>query len=114
MGIEEIRAIKLGIKPVKEKYKVPKQSKKRKKENPIYSKMKKQLLNESDECQAKLKGCSRLATDVHHKQKSSPNNRIQKDNFLMVCRSCHNQLEALPVNGKENISRFQPTTNEVT
>ena len=45
-------------------------------------------------CQAKLKGCTKDATDCHHRiGKNSKEDWLNSENFMSLCRNCHNKIE---------------------
>lgn len=84
-------------KPKPEPKLIPKTSEKRKKTNAEYSKLKKQMMKESDKCEAKLAGCTRVAVDLHHKAGRGKDKTVNRANLLRVCRSCHAQIELKPL-----------------
>lgn len=51
-------------------------------------------------CQAKLVGCTRQATDVHHKA-GRGENHLKISTWLAVCRSCHSWIEVHATEAKE-------------
>jgi hypothetical protein len=51
-------------------------------------------------CQAKLVGCTKDATDVHHKSGRGENHNVIST-WLAVCRSCHSWIELNPTEAKE-------------
>jgi hypothetical protein len=51
-------------------------------------------------CQAKLQGCTKDSTDIHHKEgRGEEHNNLST--WLAVCRSCHTWIEMHPVEAKE-------------
>lgn len=60
------------------------------------------FMSEHPYCQAKVKGCQTLATDVHHiGYKVSREDYLNTGNFLAVCRSCHDWIHANDKEAKE-------------
>lgn len=51
-------------------------------------------------CQARLIGCTKDATDVHHKA-GRGENHLKISTWLAVCRSCHGWIEVNPTEAKE-------------
>lgn len=93
-----LHAAKYGKdKPKPEPKLIPKTSEKRKKTNAEYSKLKKQMMFESNKCEAGLAGCDKVAVDLHHKAKRTPKNICDRNNLLRVCRPCHQKIEANPL-----------------
>jgi len=65
-----------------------------------YSKKRAAFLIVHPYCQAKLQGCTKDSTEVHHKEGRGE----QHNNFstwLAVCRSCHQWIEMHPLEAKE-------------
>ena len=63
-------------------------SKKRKKDNEIYSRLRKDFLLRNLFCSAKLHGCTRYVDDIHHK-KGRGKYFLDTTTWIGVCRSCH-------------------------
>lgn len=83
-------AAKYGnVKPKSEPKPIPKVSQRKKKEEAEYLKLKKQMMKESDKCEAKLAGCTRVAVDLHHVAGRGKDKTVNRANLLRVCRSCH-------------------------
>jgi hypothetical protein len=76
-------------------------SKKRAAENRIYSKRRKKFLEDKDECEAKLEGCSWASTQVHHKKGRCGDNYLDVKTWLAVCHNCHTIIEKNPEFSKE-------------
>lgn len=85
------------VKPKPEPKPIPQKSEKRKKVDAEYSKLKKQMMSESNKCEAGLAGCDKIAVDLHHKAKRTPKNICDRNNLLRVCRPCHQKIEANPL-----------------
>lgn len=65
-----------------------------------YSKKRIAFLALNTKCEANLVGCTKTATDVHHKVGRGENhNNIST--WFAVCRSCHKWIEENPVEAKE-------------
>jgi hypothetical protein len=54
----------------------------------LYSKLRKEFLIKNPYCQAKLQGCSAIATDVHHK-KGRGSYYLDQNTWIGLCRACH-------------------------
>jgi hypothetical protein len=80
------------VRPEEKKvYRIPKQSKKRIKENQDY---KKDMAEDfKGGCRIKSPVCSRVATGYHHIQKTSPLNRNVKKNKIPACSECNLYVE---------------------
>lgn len=76
-------------------------SKKRERQYRDYSKVRKEFLLENPYCAARIPGCMIEATEVHHKKGKIEGLLVDTDNFLAVCRSCHNYIEGHPNEAKE-------------
>lgn len=72
----------------KKLYKIRPFSKKRQKLNREYSTLRKRFLEERPLCEAKLEGCTGVATDVHHVE-GRGNNLLNVEKMKAVCRNCH-------------------------
>lgn len=69
---------------------IPKESKKRAKENREYS-VKAKAFKDGKECALKLKGCTGKATEVHH-QKSGykrAESLLDESTWTALCHNCH-------------------------
>lgn len=90
-------------KPSAKAYKpIAPRSAKRAKQEREYLKLRTEFLNEHSLCQAKLPGiCTVHSTDVHHMKGRIGSLLTDVDNFLSVCRSCHNWIELHPIEAKE-------------
>ena len=74
----------------KPKYVIPKESKKRIKEKPIYRKIVKAKIEESDGlCVLKGPTCSIYAEGGDHLQNRSPDNYADPDNIVPSCNACN-------------------------
>ncbi len=80
---------------------IPKQSKKRRSQNVLYSKKRRIFMEQNKYCQANLSNCTILATDLHHKRGRIGKLLTDERYFLAVCRSCHNYIESHPIFAKE-------------
>lgn len=86
------KAERLALKPEKKRKSIPKESPKRKKERPIYTKLKNQHLAEHPECEARLPGCDGQSTECHHSAKRGAN-YLNTSTFQALCSSCHRITE---------------------
>lgn len=50
-------------------------------------------------CQARLSGCTTVATDIHHKA-GRGENHLKITTWMSVCRSCHSWIEVNPNEAK--------------
>lgn len=76
-------------------------SKKRSRENRSYSVLRKQFFKEGDLCEARLEGCTGLATDLHHPQGRIGKRLTDVKKCKKVCRNCHDKIHNDPVTAKE-------------
>jgi hypothetical protein len=76
-------------------------SKKREKENRKYSTLRKRFLEEGDECEAKLPGCTFFATELHHPAGRVGKNLLEVKKCKKVCRNCHQRIELRPNEAKQ-------------
>lgn len=65
-----------------------------------YSKKRAAFLIVHPICQARLVGCTKEATDIHHKA-GRGENHLKISTWLAVCRSCHTWIETNPAEAKE-------------
>ena len=73
--------------PSREINTIPKVSKSRKELDKEYLKLKKQMMAESNKCEAGLTGCTKVAEDLHHITKRNTKNMCDRNNLIRVCRS---------------------------
>lgn len=66
----------------------------------LYTKLRGVFLQKYPMCQASLPGCTKVSTDVHHKQGRGINHN-NVDTWLSVCRSCHTWIEENPIEAEE-------------
>lgn len=52
-------------------------------------------------CQAKLQGCTKGSTQIHHKKGRIGDLLTDTTHFLAVCHSCHHWIELHPLESKE-------------
>jgi len=65
-------------------------SAKRAKLNPIRASFRKRILEERMACEARIRGCTMMPTDVHEiKTRARGGSIIDEHNVLALCRSCH-------------------------
>ena len=76
-------------------------SKKRRVEMDEYSKKRDLFLIANPTCQAKLVGCTRIATDVHHMMGRVGDNYLNMSTWKALCRNCHRWVEENPEAAKE-------------
>lgn len=68
--------------------------------NDEYSRMRLLYLTANPFCKANLQGCTKVATDVHHKA-GRGENHLKMTTWVAVCRSCHRWIEENPKEAKE-------------
>lgn len=67
-------------------------SDKRKEENKTYKIVRKAYLVAHPFCEVKLKGCTKIATEIHHDEgRGIKLNDVST--FVAICRNCHNIVE---------------------
>lgn len=59
------------------------------------------FLKENPECFAKLKDCTKEATDIHHTSGKTGDLFLDYSTWIGVCRSCHTWIETHPKEAKE-------------
>ncbi len=108
------RAVMMGIKPPPEEKKAPvklaKKSAKRIQDDKAYQKIVKELMAKTDKCQVSSPVCVVKASGLHHLQKRSPNNLLDKKNLIRSCSPCNLYIEEHPDWSAEKgltISRFK-------
>lgn len=80
-------------------------SKKRARENKVYSTLRKQFLEEK-QCAARLEGCTGVATDVHHAEGRVGEKFLDVSTWKGLCRNCHQVVEKNPLRSKQlNLSK---------
>lgn len=52
-------------------------------------------------CQAKLEGCTKGSTQIHHQKGRIGDLLTDSTHFLAVCHNCHHWIELHPVEAKE-------------
>lgn len=88
----------------KPKFKVIKISRRTKqgaKDDRLYNELRKQFLEENPFCQCGQPGCTKIATQCHHRKGRGILLLVIKF-FLAVCDSCHKKIESSPEWAKEN------------
>lgn len=81
-------------------YVIPKQSKKRKSEDKVYLKKKKEYLTAHIRCE--VKGCNHVSEDLHHRRGRVGKLLYNEKYFLAVCRDHHRKIEMEPSWAIEN------------
>jgi len=92
----------------KQKKAIKQVSDKRKKENTLYSCLRKQFLTDNPLC----KVCGYKANEIHHKKGRENSLLIYVRYFLSVCRDCHTEIELNPLWAKENGYSINRTSND--
>jgi len=65
-----------------------------------YTKLRAEFLKDHPLCDAKLKHCTRIATDIHH-MKGRGKFLLNILTWLPVCRECHRYIEEHPYEAKQ-------------
>lgn len=79
-----------SVPKVKEKAKpIKKLSVKREKQNKEYLTLRKVYLENKPLCEVKLKGCTKVSTEIHHAEKRIGFRLTDVLNFVAICRNCH-------------------------
>lgn len=75
----------------KQKTRIKPVSKKRQDENKEYTKLRLKFLMTNINCQAKLIGCTKTATDIHHTFWGSDRSKyfLDTSTWKSICRNCH-------------------------
>lgn len=68
-------------------------SKKRTEENKEYLALRKVYLQNHPYCDVKLRGCTKLSTEIHHAKKRTGYRLTDVENFVAICRNCHTKVE---------------------
>ena len=74
-----------------------------------YKKVRTEFLTLHPNCQANLKDCSKVATQIHHQCGRIGKLLNNSAYFLAVCHNCHHWIELHPVEAKEkgfSLDRF--------
>lgn len=98
--------------PVEKKQPKPiaQKSEKRKVEDKEYKKMVKEMLDEDDRCEMKTPVCTGKAQGLHHTQKRSPNNLLNRKKCKRSCNACNLWVELNPLDAidlKLSVSKFK-------
>jgi 5-methylcytosine-specific restriction endonuclease McrA len=80
---------------------IPARSKKRIKEQRIYTMIVKRILAADPECKIRAPGCQYTATGMHHIVKRSPANWLDENNLIAACNSCQAWIENNPLEAIE-------------
>lgn len=88
-------------KPQPKKLKIKPASTKRAKQNKEYQVVRIQYLIDHPLCEAMVKCKGNRATEIHHAQGRIADLLTDTNNFLSVCRSCHEFIENNPNEAKE-------------
>ena len=80
---------------------MPAKSSKRKIDEKEYRKLGKAFLKKHPLCAAKFTGCTKQATQIHHKRGRVGGNYLNEKTWLPVCGNCHQKIELTPADSKE-------------
>lgn len=68
--------------------------------NQEYSKLRDDFMSHNPLCKANLSGCTKIATDLHHK-KGRVTYLLDVTTYIALCRNCHQKIEENPTMAKE-------------
>lgn len=72
---------------------IKRNTKKRAAQNRLYLKLRAKFLAENELCKVGYNGCSIAASEIHHKIGRIGSRLTDVENFLPVCRNCHEAIE---------------------
>lgn len=109
---QELQNRSLGLSAPKEKkpVKISIKSVKRKSEEKLYLKKKKEYLTAHIRCE--VKGCNRVSEDIHHRKGRIGKLLYDERFFLAVCRDHHTVIECNPewaIQNKYSLKRLNET-----
>ena len=84
--------------------------KKSKDDNKEYNKERKLYLKANNQCEAKLQGCKKVATQIHHKKGRVGKLLTDVRYWLPVCEDCHRRIEDNPKMAYEKGLSLKRTT----
>lgn len=88
------------IKPTKLTTKLPTKiknvSKRKQKQQSVYTQVRQEFLSKNEFCKARLPICTMWATEVHHMKGRIEELLTDAQYFLPVCRKCHDWIENHP------------------
>jgi len=88
-------ALKGSIKPTLTKTQMNKVSKKKKKLDPLYSKLRKIQLEQKPMCEIAVAGCTNKSTEIHHSEYRGQN-YLEVKTWFATCRTCHKWVHENP------------------
>lgn len=80
---------------------IAKYSEKRAELQKEYRKLVKTMLEENKRCEIKAPGCTKKAEGLHHLQKRSPKNMLDRSNLKRACNHCNLYIETNPAWAEE-------------
>lgn len=93
-------ALKGSVKPTPTRKQINKQSAKKKKLDPLYTKLRKQYLEKNSMCQIATAECTSKATEIHHSAYRGEN-YLGVNTWFATCRVCHQWVHANPKESRE-------------
>lgn len=84
---------------------IPAKSAKQLERDIAYAKAAKEWKKTPRECQAKLPGCTRIATQIHHKEGRDGHRLLDQTTWLAVCHNCHNGPKGITEDSKGAIEK---------
>lgn len=87
--------VKKAAAPIEDK------SAKRKEQQKEYVKLVKEMLKEDNRCEIKAEGCTGIAQGLHHVQKRSAKNLLDRNNLKRACNHCNTWIEQHPLEAIE-------------
>lgn len=93
-------AMKQDVKPRQTKTQISKTSKKKKKLDPLYAKLRRIYLEQHSMCQIGSAQCTSQSTEIHHSAYRGTN-YLEVDTWFATCRTCHQWVHANPQTARE-------------
>ncbi len=84
---------------------IPAKSAKQLERDIAYAKAAKEWKKTHRECQAKLPGCTHVATQIHHREGRDGHRLLDKSTWLAVCHNCHNGPNGITEDSKGAIEK---------
>jgi hypothetical protein len=79
---------------------IPQKSEKQKSNDKLYKEKRARFMKEHPFCQAKLRDCTKIATELHH-SKGRGEYLLDETTFVALCEKCHRYLEDHPAEAKK-------------
>jgi len=96
----------------KEPYKIPRESKKRAKENRVDQKQNRKIRTDNIYCQMNLKGCTRFAQGVQHLKGRTGKLLTDISNKIPACNNCNRRAETHPEEARaKGVAKYKNRIN---